>query len=587
MIRIAAIACLLAAAAASQAAQPPTDLDYAIVRSIPVQDLGRWPPMDTLARQTVETITGRRSFHDRDPMTWLLAWTFDPQRWAAEPLIPIANAEVRRELELPAEREVFSYDELLAHQPLMAIIDSSRNLRGRKASPLETVVRRIGERLAALQQVFTGQTIRLIPDPDDPIAPWRPIAPDQSPKSVIEAWSNLKTAFLTNDTEGFASASTELDEALAALPAAHRPSPHRIATELTYNRVQPFRLAWIIMAAGTAISALTLAIRRPWAIWPAAIPLIAGFVLITAGLWLRGQIAGRLPAANMYESLLFVGWGTGLLAIVSMIVVRHRAVPLTASAVGAAALMLADLTGMDAGIRPIAPVLLDTIWMSIHVPVIMVSYSVLALAVLLAHVQVVAMALVPSRRDFTARMDDLHYWYVLAGSLLLFVGIITGSMWAASSWGRYWGWDPKEVWSLIAFLGYVTILHIRIEGARSRPWLPIALGVLAAAVIALTLAPFGRLTAWMIPAALAMAAAVGLFMLPRGPLSTAIKSIGAFWLVIMTYVGVNYVLGSGLHSYGFGTGAVVRWLFLAAAIDATLVIGAVLVCTVRRGSPQP
>ena len=146
-----------------------------------------------------------------------------------------------------------------------------------------------------------------------------------------------------------------------------------------------------------------------------------------------------------------------------MLVMRDRIVPLTASAMGALSLMLADSLPLDYFVRPIAPVLMDTVWMSIHVPIIMVSYSILALGVLIAHVQLVAMTAAPARRQLADSLDALHYWYVHIGSFLLLAGIITGSMWAASSWGRYWGWDPKEVWSLVALLGYLTILHVRID----------------------------------------------------------------------------------------------------------------------------
>jgi ABC-type transport system involved in cytochrome c biogenesis permease subunit len=115
-------------------------------------------------------------------------------------------------------------------------------------------------------------------------------------------------------------------------------------------------------------------------------------------------------------------------------------------------------------------------------------------------------------------MNDLLYWYMHVGSILLAAGIFTGSIWAASSWGRYWGWDPKEVWSLIALLAYMAILHGR----------------------------FDRLI---------------------GPFGTAAMSIIAFWTVLMTYIGVNFVLSAGLHSYGFGQSNVVTWMAVLAVAE--------------------
>ncbi len=307
-----------------------------------------------------------------------------------------------------------------------------------------------------------------------------------------------------------------------------------------------------------------------------AVWLIAGFVALTYGLSLRWTIAGRIPASNMYESLLFLSWGMGAFAILSMLIIRDRLVPLTASFMGALSLLLADNLPLDSFIRPIAPVLLDTVWMSIHVPIIMVSYSVLALASLIAHAQLVTMAVAPSRQSVSRFIDSLHYWYINVGCILLGAGIVTGSMWAASSWGRYWGWDPKEVWSLVAFLAYVAILHRRLDKERPSAWIYFIGLVLTAVVlfiIATRLKPTSNLG---ILALTAGAAAVPLFAFARGPFADALKSVLAFWLIIMTYVGVNFVLGMGLHSYAFGTGAVAHYMFLIGGID----LGLIALCTI-------
>jgi ABC-type transport system involved in cytochrome c biogenesis permease subunit len=265
-----------------------------------------------------------------------------------------------------------------------------------------------------------------------------------------------------------------------------------------------------------------------------------------------------------------------------VLLLRNRLVPLTASAMGALALILADCLPLDHYIRPIVPVLLDTVWMSIHVPIIMVSYAVLALAVVIAHVQLVLMAVAPRRRDLAEGTDALHYWYVHIGALLLLAGIITGSMWAASSWGRYWGWDPKEVWSLVAFLGYLTILHVRVDHEKVPPWAYTVAALLGVAVLAMVASKLVPLTAFKLMALAGTAAAILIFVLTRDMFATALKSVLAFWLIIMTYVGVNYVLGTGLHSYGFGTGAVVRWMYAIAAADLALIAACCVLYVFRR-----
>jgi ABC-type transport system involved in cytochrome c biogenesis permease subunit len=337
------------------------------------------------------------------------------------------------------------------------------------------------------------------------------------------------------------------------------------------------------MVLAAVLSGIALIVRRRWVDALSALVMLGGFGVLTYGLWMRWQLAGRIPASNMYESLLFLSWGMGAFAILSGLIQRQRLVPLTASGMGALALFLADSLPLDYFIRPIAPVLLDTVWMSIHVPIIMVSYSVLALAVLIAHVQVLAMAIAPGRRPIAEKLDSLHYWYVHIGSILLIAGIITGSMWAASSWGRYWGWDPKEVWSLVAFLGYMAILHVRIDRDRVPSWGYAVAGALGSALLFLIARRLAPLSGYEVLALAGTAAAVVVFVLARGAFATAFKSILAFWMIIMTYVGVNYVLGIGLHSYGFGTGAVVRYMFGLGGMDLLLVAACAAVYVVRSG----
>ena len=126
----------------------------------------------------------------------------------------------------------------------------------------------------------------------------------------------------------------------------------------------------------------------------------------------------------------------------------------------------------------------------------------------------------PAKHAVSARWSELLYWYLHIGSILLIAGILTGSIWAASSWGRYWGWDPKEVWSLVAFLAYMAILHARADEQ---------------------IKSFG----------------------------VAFASIAAFWTILMTYLGVNYVLGSGLHAYGAGSSSMIASMGFLALLEIT------------------
>ncbi|MBN2450421.1 MAG: cytochrome c biogenesis protein CcsA [Lentisphaeria bacterium] len=605
LIRGCGVCVLVALAAAAWPACPgshaaasrqglPTELDVTPLRDLVVQHDGRTMPLDTLARDLVTEVCGTAPFAGTDPVLMLLGWTFDGGAWAETPLIPVGNARLRTALGLPAGRRRFAFNELVEHERFRALLEDLDAARsGRPTDPLHRKVARIRERLVTFQNVLRGTALRIVPQASDPDAPWGTAAAlltDEGAgvQGVRSEWVALAAAYLSADGQGFADAVRRFRAGMDGLPAAHRPSPVRMAREVRYNRLRPFRLAWIALAVGAGLAAVALGVRRRWCDGAAALVTLAAFAVFTHGLVLRWGIAGRIPAANMFESLLFMSWGAAAMALLAFLFLpRQRSVPLTAAIIGAVSLCLADCLPLDSFVRPAAPVLLDTFWMSVHVPVIMIAYAVLAIAVLIAHVQVAVAAIVPAERPAVVALDRYHYGYLMAGSLLLLLGIVTGSMWAASSWGRYWGWDPKEVWSLIALLGYMTILHVRVS-PPSRPTWRLGVTVLLAtgAVLGVVGARLAPLSPWGWLALGGAVPAVLYFALARGVFAIAVKSILAFWLIIMTYVGVNYVLGTGLHSYGFGAGAVAGRMCAVGAADLTLLLAFLCVHAVRQRRRQ-
>ena len=111
------------APSASQPASLPPAVDVSLLEGLPTQHDGRWPPLDTVARDTGESVTGEAFYQGRHPLLWLLAWTFAPETWKHVPLITISSTELRAELRLPADRTAFSYAELVGHEPLIDRIE--------------------------------------------------------------------------------------------------------------------------------------------------------------------------------------------------------------------------------------------------------------------------------------------------------------------------------------------------------------------------------------------------------------------------------------------------------------------------------
>lgn len=498
------IAALLVAAAPARAAQVPDPATVEKLRLLPVQHDGRTMPLDTQARDDVFAVTGKKPWPGVDPVAMVAGWTADPQGWQSEPIVKVGGAAVAEVVGLPRGTRWASLEQLLSSEALRTAVEAAHasEQAGGKQTPLEKDLTKLEERLGVLYRYFKGAAIHVIPS-SDAKGTWQPVGA-RSAADLLVVGNSVR---------------------LKGAPA-HYPTVEQMRKEVRYNAARPTRIAWLLLLPAAIVAALTTASDRFKLRIPGGLLLAAGFAAMTWGIAVRWQIAGRVPASDMYESLLFLGWGVGLFGVIAL-ALRQRLLLANAAGLGALAMLLADLLPMDPFIHPVMPVLSGTPWLAIHVPIIVVSYSVLAMATGLAHLVIGVEVFAPARRDIAKRWSQLLYWYLHVGSILLITGILTGSIWAASSWGRYWGWDPKEVWSLIAFLAYMAILHARFDEQIHE---------------------FG----------------------------VAVASIAAFWTILMTYLGVNFVLATGLHAYGFGSSNLVTIMTLVGLVEiAFLAAGAV------------
>jgi ABC-type transport system involved in cytochrome c biogenesis permease subunit len=494
---VVAAAGLLAAAPPADAARVPDAATVEELRALPVQHDGRSMPFDTQAREAVAEITGKSAWPGLDPVAMVAGWQFDPQGSQLEPVVKLGGAAIAQALALAPGTHHASFAQIVSSQALRPAIEAAHTREHadeRTLTGVDKGILKLEERLELMYGYMNGTGLHPLPSVD-PKGTWQVATGIPSAAEFIALGGRIRKAG----------------------PPAHYPSVAEIRRELGYNRLRSARIAWLLLLPAAIAAGMTIGADRFRLRGIAALLVLAGFAVMTWSLATRWQIAGRVPAANMYESMLFLGWGVGLFGVVAVLL-RQRLLVANAAGMGALAMMLVDLLPMDGFIHPVMPVLAGTPWLAIHVPIIVISYSVLAMATGLAHMVVGVELFAPTRRDLAARWSELLYWYLHVGSILLITGILTGSIWAASSWGRYWGWDPKEVWSLIAFLAYMAILHARSDEQIGN---------------------FGVATA----------------------------SIAAFWTILMTYIGVNYVLASGLHSYGFGSSNLLLILAVIALVE--------------------
>lgn len=229
------------------------------------------------------------------------------------------------------------------------------------------------------------------------------------------------------------------------------------------------------------------------------IVLLLSFTTLSFCIALRWTISGRAPLGNGYETMLAVAWCVQLITIVSSFRLRYL-LPFGITLSGFF-LLVSSIGQMDPQITPLMPVLNSPL-LSVHVSVIMMAYALLSFTFLCG---VTALAIISIKRDEKApeqiaTLQLVSRLFLYPALALLGTGIFIGAIWADYSWGRYWGWDPKEVWALINFLLYAIALH-----DRSLPWL-------------------------------------------RRPAAYHAYMCIAFLTVMMTYIGANYFL-VGMHSY--------------------------------------
>jgi cytochrome c-type biogenesis protein CcsB len=264
---------------------------------------------------------------------------------------------------------------------------------------------------------------------------------------------------------------------------------------------------------------------------PGTIFTLTSIALQITAMVMRIYISGRAPITNMYETVMFSGFGALIISVIIFSFRKEIMFILAGLACNVLSLMMMKFAhGMlDEGISPLVPVLRDNFWLSTHVSTVILSYAALGLSWILANVLLIRSRFVQVSSAEYRYQVDLIYTCIKFGVVLLAAGVILGGVWADYSWGRFWGWDPKETWSLIVLLIYIAILH-------------------------------GKYTTWIPPKRFV-------------PLVAA-----SFMSVMMAWFGVNYILASGLHSYGFSEGGAI---FLGSFFLIQIVILAA--CTIRVG----
>ncbi len=507
---------------AGEAPKPRADFDWSAASLFAVQDRGRVKPLDTFARETLQFITGKTAWKGMSPTEVVFGWLIESDNgWEDEPFLKIGYQPLKKLLGLDPERQFFSPAELRQNTLLKASVREAMQKQNRKEdlTEIDKKALQVQNQRALLDATISGQTMAILPSPEGIDGAWLSLASltDQSatqaytPEQLVELRKRvaaLLDAFKERKNDDWKNASSELGTFLAvSLGAKGYPSAASLKREKFYNDFRPFRWSWILyLVSLVSLTVFLVTQSKPFQ-WVGVGLFSAGFAVNTFGFILRMLVSGRPPVTNMYESVIWVSWGCVLFALLIGWSYK-KAIILASSAVFAVvALVLADTlpSVLDPSIQPLEPVLRSNFWLTIHVLTITLSYAAFALSLCLGNVVLGHFIFNPTKTSVIQFSSLYMYRAMQIGVVLLAAGTILGGVWADYSWGRFWGWDPKEVWALIALLLYLAVLHGRFSGL---------------------LQVFGF----------------------------AAFTVLSFLGVLMAWYGVNFVLGAGLHSYGFGSG---------------------------------
>ena len=511
---------------------------------------GRTKPMDTVAADMVRKVTGELSFKGLTYNQIAAGMILKPELWQTIPIVKVNDPGIKQIIGLDADEEYFAFEQILenGNYKLSDALERAQSKKKTQQSSFERELLQINEKLTLLYGVYIADAFKVFPQKGGVSHAWH------NPSDMMRmasrddrmAINRLQQSLFYGVENGLRKG--EWSDALKAVEAiktyqrehgaALIPADMKIEAEIFYNRMDLMtRLFPVYLIAGGMLlmlifvqilkSGLNVRLLETAMVRVLAI----GFVVHTAALVIRWYIAGHAPWSNTYETMLYIAWSV-LLAGTAF--ARYSKVATASAGIFAGiVLFAASLDWLDPHIANLPPIL-KSYWFTIHVSVITASYGLLGLSAMLGALCLVLFVLLKRENEEGNRgriirhikeMTQVNEMAMIVGLSLITAGNFLGAAWANVSWGRSWGWDSKETWTLVTILVYAAVLHMRYIPRLNTPYI------------------------------------------------FSLFSLVAYSSVLMTYFGVNYYL-SGLHSYASGDAIPVPgWVYAAVfGVGALIVV---------------
>ncbi|MBF7049366.1 c-type cytochrome biogenesis protein CcsB [Campylobacter volucris] len=491
---------------------------------------GRMVPFNTLATEVLEKIYKSTNYQNQSPEATIISMIFDGSAWYDKKIIfmprnKIINEQICEILGIePTDYASFKDFFTTENYKLQKYVENANRKNPNRRSVLDKEIIKLDERVNIVNLIFSGEIFKFIPLQNSTNNQWISFyqayvgLKDEEGlvvKKLLQDYFNaVEFSIKNNNWQNANVALNEIKNYQDKYGHEVMPSLKKLNTEIFFNKSEIFvNLAPLYLFAGFLLLVIVFVkmlmpkVHIDFAFKFVYVVNIIAFFIHTLGLALRWYIAGRAPWSNAYESMVYIAWALSLSGIFFS---RKSPIALSLTSILAGVTLgVAHLSQMDPQITNLVPVL-QSYWLTIHVSVITASYGFLGLCALLGIFVLILFCMLKANgkhnenilRNITeaTRINEMA---MILGLCLLTVGNFLGAIWANESWGRYWSWDSKETWALISILTYAAILHIRLVPKWSNQY------------------------------------------------TFAICSMFAYWVIIMTYFGVNYFL-TGMHSYAAG-----------------------------------
>ncbi|MGK0256123.1 MAG: cytochrome c-type biogenesis protein CcsB [Arcobacteraceae bacterium] len=501
---------------------------------------GRMKPIDSLSRDILHKLTRQDDFLGMNPNQVVLGMLSRPEVWRDIKMLKITTPKLKKMLGFDEDRKYIAFSEIFSETgtyKLKDIVNNVNSVNVNERGTFEKDVLRLDERLNIAYMVYYGYLFQIFPQPSDTknmadTTKW--FNPVDAMNKFDEKDSKIIKMLVGGFIDGLVSEKYEEVDKYIGLISQYQekigkeviPSRSVIDSEILFNKAGIFpkiTLAYILVGIIIFFVSFLTVFNKKWyspkvnTLFFVILAIL--FSIHTFGMGHRWYISGHAPWSDTYESLVYIAWSA---MFAGLFFFRKSLMALSATVIMAGVFMFtAHLSGIDPQITNLVPVL-KSYWLTIHVSIITGSYGFLAIGAMLGFM---SLLLFIFRNPKNPNIDDTikHITAITEASLILglaalVIGNFLGGIWANESWGRYWGWDPKETWAYISIIVYVIVLHLR--------------------------------------------------MIPKlgSPYIFAVASTLAFSTILMTYFGVNFYL-SGMHSYATGDPVPIpTWVYVITAM---------------------